>query len=529
MSTLQNKTAVPPKAAPLQPIDNDVLVGKDILELLSSSMYIDPMTIYREYVQNSADAIDHSDAPDAGKVAIFIDPTFRTIRIRDNGVGLPSKEFVSRLTSFGASKKRGTSARGFRGVGRLAGLGYCRELVFRSRGQRESVARELVWDCRTLRSLIHSNEAIDLAAVVKRVVSVRSLPATDEEGSFFEVELRGIVRHKNDQLLNVSAVTEYLSQVAPVPFHSEFVFGKDIKEKLSPMVHLGDLEIVINGGDRIYRPHRNSFETAGVLTDRFEKIEWLAVPSADGTGMAALGWVLHHGYHGALPNSAGIKGLRFRCGDIQVGDANLLEELFAEPRFNAWSVGEIHVHDRRIIPNGRRDHFEQNSHFANLLNNIAPVAREISRRCRQSSIERKLLREFASHERIAREKLDIVAQRGAPKAVQDELLAEAKVSLAKLERLSGLDALVFVDRPELVRRYNEVAAAVKQRAASADDEDALASLPPEKQAFYREVVRLIYRHSANRNAAKSLVDRIFDEVGLSRLTPDAVKNMITKS
>ena len=35
-----------------------MLVGKDILELVSSAMYVDPLTIYREYVQNAADSID---------------------------------------------------------------------------------------------------------------------------------------------------------------------------------------------------------------------------------------------------------------------------------------------------------------------------------------------------------------------------------------------------------------------------------------------------------------------------------------
>ena len=43
-----------------------------------------------------------------------------------------------RLTAFGASKKRGKGSRGFRGVGRLAGIGYCQELVFRSRVPGES-------------------------------------------------------------------------------------------------------------------------------------------------------------------------------------------------------------------------------------------------------------------------------------------------------------------------------------------------------------------------------------------------------
>jgi hypothetical protein len=112
--------------APRDPI----VIGKDVLELLSSSMYVDPMTIYREYVQNAADAIDLGRVED-GRVDIQIDPNERRIRIRDNGAGVPSEQFASRLINLGASAKRGTSARGFRGVGRLAGLGYCQELPHR--------------------------------------------------------------------------------------------------------------------------------------------------------------------------------------------------------------------------------------------------------------------------------------------------------------------------------------------------------------------------------------------------------------
>ena len=37
--------------------DGPFTVGKDILELLSSSMYVNPLAIYREYVQNAVDAI----------------------------------------------------------------------------------------------------------------------------------------------------------------------------------------------------------------------------------------------------------------------------------------------------------------------------------------------------------------------------------------------------------------------------------------------------------------------------------------
>ena len=40
-----------------RPGPDDIVIGKDVLELLSTSMYVDPMTIYREYVQNAADPL----------------------------------------------------------------------------------------------------------------------------------------------------------------------------------------------------------------------------------------------------------------------------------------------------------------------------------------------------------------------------------------------------------------------------------------------------------------------------------------
>ena len=51
--------------------DGPFVVGKDILELLTSSMYVNPLAIYREYVQNAVDSID--DAVAAGELASFSD------------------------------------------------------------------------------------------------------------------------------------------------------------------------------------------------------------------------------------------------------------------------------------------------------------------------------------------------------------------------------------------------------------------------------------------------------------------------
>ena len=122
-----------------EPLRGQVVVGKDILELLSTAMYLDPLSILREYVQNAADAIDCASAQglfgveDAGRIDLEIDPDNRELVIRDNGVGVPAADVERVLASFGASDKRGKGLRGFRGVGRLGGLGYARALTFRTR------------------------------------------------------------------------------------------------------------------------------------------------------------------------------------------------------------------------------------------------------------------------------------------------------------------------------------------------------------------------------------------------------------
>src|SRR5262245_37734915 len=118
-----------------------IRVGKDVIEILTTGMYVSPLSIYREYVQNGADSIDEArrkgllGSDEFGDVKIDIDHVSRSVTIRDNGTGLPYQKATSTLLAIGSSPKRGTDARGFRGVGRLCGLAYCRELEFRTKAK----------------------------------------------------------------------------------------------------------------------------------------------------------------------------------------------------------------------------------------------------------------------------------------------------------------------------------------------------------------------------------------------------------
>ena len=293
----------------------------------------------------------------------------------------------------------------------MAGLGYCQQLVFRSRADGEEEVSELTWDCRRLRAALRDSGFVGTVEdLIREIVRARTYISHNFPGRFFEVELAGVVRHGDDSLISVEQIRHYLSQVAPVPFAPDFSFAHRIEDELRRKVALGNVLIHLNG-DRtpVYRPFRDTFEVRKGATDRFNDVEFVNV-AGEGDDLIATGWVLHHSYRGAIDTSASIKGLRLRSGNIQVGERDVLDELFVEPRFNAWSVGEIHVLDSRIVPNGRRDHFEQSVHFRDLLNRLSPLARELSRRCRVSSLKRNIIRQFTSAHAEIRNLTSVIRQ-----------------------------------------------------------------------------------------------------------------------
>jgi Histidine kinase-, DNA gyrase B-, and HSP90-like ATPase len=509
----------------------DIVVGKDILELLSSSMYVDPMTIYREYAQNSADAIDEAHRTgclpikEPGRVDITINAVSRIIRILDNGTGLAWHEFVQRLSNLGASRKRGTQARGFRGVGRLAGLGYCQELIFRSRVPSERLVSEMRWDCRLLKTALRSAEnKQNLGEIVKSIVTTRRTPSTAYPDHFFEVELIGVIRHRDDRLLNAVAVGDYLSQVAPVPFSPEFTFGVEIQAALTGHVNLANLQIRINGSDNpLYRPHRNSFLINEIAQDKTTELEIKALNDVDGN-VAAIAWVAHHGYYGALPNKTLIKGIRLRSGNVQVGDHALLESMFPESRFNAWAIGEVHIIDKKVLPNGRRDHFEHSSHFDNLLNQLTPLIREIARRCRDSSIARKWIREFELQKTAILEDTKVI-RRGA---LNKQAFKSRADSVAKaLKSVDKIVATRHIDedtRQALSKQATALhAGVVKALGAQASEIDPLDQFPPTERKAYQNIISLIYDCTSNRAAAISLVEKLLSRLGHQRGSAKAPK------
>lgn len=437
-------TAINIAAKPKTLVDADIVVGKDILELLANAMYVDPLTVYREYVQNSADSIDEARAAglslDDPHITIHLDHAARAIRIRDNGESIPNSQFVKRITAIGASHKRGTTLRGFRGVGRLSGLGYCQELIFRGKAEGDAKVVEISWNSRALKEKIRDvSYTGSLIDIIREVVSFKELPAADKSERFFEVELRKVQRLKNDLLMNEQAIRSYLSQVAPVPFHPDFTFGDEIQKFLTERGIRPPVRIELNdGAGPVYHRARNIVEFNPKVSDALREIEYVELYGDDGE-LSAFGWVADHAYMGAIPKRLGLGGIRLRAGNIQVGDESLLAPLYPELRFAAWAIGDIHVSSKKIIPNGRRDDFEHTVHYTWLQSELSARASELAHLIRTRSQQRQRLRNVQIHFQSIDDWLTLAADGKTPRLLKkalheltDEYVQKAAKEVRKL-------------------------------------------------------------------------------------------------
>ena len=96
-------------------------IGKDVIESLTLGMYEDCRFIYREYIQNAADAVDkalESSLLEKGEDAIHITiiTEQRKIIIADNATGIERDNVMKVLRNIAHSTKKRGEDKGFRGV-----------------------------------------------------------------------------------------------------------------------------------------------------------------------------------------------------------------------------------------------------------------------------------------------------------------------------------------------------------------------------------------------------------------------------
>ncbi|MCY4597746.1 MAG: ATP-binding protein [Bryobacterales bacterium] len=370
------------------------IIGADILRLITAGMYDNPLVLYREYIQNSADSIAAQGSPSCS-VTVDVNPIDSRITIIDDGTGLAPDEAGRRLIHIGQSTKDRDVDRGFRGVGRLAALAFADCVQFTTRSCASEAVTQVSWDGRSLRNLDLAQ--FNAEAAIAKCTTIRALAGDDWPHRFFQVDICGVTRHAASTLLNLDAVRRYIGEVCPVPMASCFPLASEIREYLAAHAKYFVLDVRTKGDDS---PIERPFGQTIPLTDRFQapfhRLETRSIPRLDSMEPAAILWLAHTPYSGSIPRRLAIRGVRARIGNMQIGTDRIFQHLFLEPRFNGWCVGEVHIIDNRIVPNGRRDYFEPSPHLRNLENHIGSIAHNISSRCRRASSQRNKLRSIGT-------------------------------------------------------------------------------------------------------------------------------------
>lgn len=375
-----------------------VRVGKYTLESLTTGMYSDPKIVYREYIQNSVDSLEHAVSlgmleQQGMRIDIIVNADESYISIKDNGTGISAAEAAQTLMNVGSSKKRNANNRGFRGIGRLGGMSYCNTLVFTTSAENEKVKTVVSFDCKKLRHLLVPGEYEDmsLSAVLEEITTIETFPEKEEK-HYLCVEMVDV--NGFSDLLDIDAARSYISQVAPLPYQSRhFIYTSQLKYYLSDNGYVVEEFPIFVGENEsdlepVYKPNKSRFRSdRGKRTvDEISSMKYFDV-TVDGE-LYALGWYGNCGWYGFLSEKE-ISGFRVRKGNILIGDSHTMNAIFKEARFNGWTQGEIFIVTDKLIPNARRDDFEQNDAYYKFMEALSnSVGTEIARTIREASLTR---------------------------------------------------------------------------------------------------------------------------------------------
>ncbi len=349
---------------------NRPFLGKYLLDSISVGMYNNPLMLFREYIQNSTDSIDQfrkdQKLKGTNPIEIDISGEDKSISIKDNGCGVKAAQAFEILHNIGNSSKNFTINKGFRGIGRLGGLGYCERLSFITKFKGESKYSKSVWNCAEFRKLINNNNKLSAYQLLKKTTEFsQEKYLGDHNHHFFQVQMQD-VRSTRDVLMNVPLVKQYVAQVAPVPFNKDvFKYSDSIERKLSDEIPCYSTYDISVNGENILKPYNDEVFIYKDKTEKIKSIQFIELSYNE--KILAFAWLADTELKGTIKPISCVEGLRLRSGNILVGDQKYFEPFFRETRFNNYLLGEIHILNSELRLNSRRDDFEDNIVKENLL------------------------------------------------------------------------------------------------------------------------------------------------------------------
>lgn len=428
-------------------------IGKNVLETLTMGMYDDSRFIFREYIQNAADQIDVAVeenillGKDKGEINITIDRLNRIITIEDNATGIKSKNVLNFLGDVANSQKDSSNRKGFRGIGRLGGLGYCSKLIFETSYKGESEKNIMTLNGDLLREIISDRKVDDDAsAVLSIITSVENFPE-EANNHYFKVKLLD-VSFTNDVILDANKVSEYLRTVAPLPFSNEFTFANEIVDFYKKNnLTFDEYNIKLND-IKLYKAYRDyltikDFKSTLIGVDFFKVF--------DDSELIAIGWFGYGDFvNNTLTKENVERGIRIRKNNITIGDENTLNRFFKQDRTNLRLIGELHVISNKLIPNARRDYFNDSKTTQVFENKLSAIFKEENWESRIADTASRIHNRIKEIEQYQKIKSEFEKNKENFTNKEQELKVTQELESAKQKALKARDTLYKISNKALV-------------------------------------------------------------------------------
>jgi hypothetical protein len=353
-------------------------VYANILETLTSGLYNDVKYAVREYLQNAYDAIKQASVEklpigeDGFYVDVAITRNSKIITITDNGVGM-DVDLLKEYTSIGGGTKNSPEYAGHKGIGKLSGLRFFDEFRVKTKVCGATTAYELHWKCGDMmKVLMHEKDKMKKTPYkdfISKFFTIQEVAEDDKKRHYTQIQLLNVADQFKDQI-SEDRIGYFIKQNCPVPFYDEqFNYSDKIKK------YMGNDLLFINtyiNGKVIYQLYNDKYK---ITEPRFVEIKY-------DDRVRAKAWFTWIKDTAEVIEDDKIRGLRFRCKGLCVGDSNLFANNCMPPgrdQIASWFIGEIVVLDDDIRPSAARDRFYEGSDIRKLYSELRnKIGKELS-------------------------------------------------------------------------------------------------------------------------------------------------------
>lgn len=353
-------------------------VYANILETLTSGLYNDVKYAVREYLQNAYDAIIQAKSEnlplldDMYCVNIEIPKNNKIITIADNGVGM-DLALLMEYTSIGGGTKNSPEYAGHKGIGKLSGLRFFNDFKVISKVYGSTTAHELHWRCgEMMHVLITEKEQmkrIPYKDFINQFFTIKEIEHEEKERHYTQIQLISVTEEFKDQV-SEERIGYFIKQNCPVPFYMDkFQYSDKITKWLGK--ELSFIDTFINE-KVIFQFYNDDYK---LTTPQLIEVKY-------NDQIHAKVWFSWIGDTAETIEDDRIRGIRFRCKGLCVGDNNLFANNCmprGRDQLSNWFTGEIIVLDENIIPSAARDKFYEGEHVQRLFTELRNrVGKELS-------------------------------------------------------------------------------------------------------------------------------------------------------